>query len=98
MIVICIILTVFLQEISNSIKYSMFSDPNDLQEWDDHIQIVMVLKGLFKKNSIFSFIFYSKLYWAANKENFGKENSLQRKGCKESKEQYWQQGIGITEK
>ena len=27
----------------------MFSDPNDLQEWDDHIQIVMVLKGNFKK-------------------------------------------------
>ena len=24
----------------------------------------------------------------ANKENFGKENSLQRKGCKESKEKY----------
>ena len=24
----------------------------------------------------------------ANKENLGKENSLQRKGCKESKEKY----------
>ena len=52
MIVACIILTVFLQDISNTIKYSMFSDPNDLQEWDDHIQIVMVLKGSFKKNSL----------------------------------------------
>ena len=52
MIVACIILTVFLQEISNTIKYSMFSDPNDLQEWDDHIQIVMVLKGSFKKHSL----------------------------------------------
>ena len=49
MIVACIILAVFLQDISNTIKYSMFSDPNDLQEWDDHIQIVMVLKGNFKK-------------------------------------------------
>ena len=48
MIVACIILTVFLQDISNTIKYSMFSDPSDLQEWDDHIQIVMVLKGSFK--------------------------------------------------
>ena len=47
MTVICIILTLFLQEISNTIKYSMFSDPNDLEEWDDHIQIVMVLKGSF---------------------------------------------------
>ena len=52
MIVASIILTVFLQEISNTMKYSMFSDPNDLQEWDDHIQIVMVLKGSFKKNSL----------------------------------------------
>ena len=47
MIVACIILTLFLQDISNTIKYSMFSDPSDLQEWDDHIQIVMVLKGSF---------------------------------------------------
>ena len=47
MIVASIILTVFLQEISNTIKYSMFSDPNNLEEWDDHIQIVMVLKGSF---------------------------------------------------
>ena len=52
MIVACIILTVFLQDISNTMKYSMFSDPNDLQEWDDHIQIVMVLKGSFKKHSL----------------------------------------------
>ena len=43
----------------------------------------------FKRYIVLS-ILDSKRRIFANKENFGKENSLQRKGCKESKEKYWQ--------
>ena len=40
------------------------------------------------ENSYFRTILDDKQRIFASKENVGKENSLQRKGCKESKEKY----------
>ena len=43
--VICILLTVSLHKTSTALKYYMFSDPNTLEDWEDHIQIAILLKG-----------------------------------------------------
>ena len=43
--VICIILVTTLHISSNSFKYSIFKDPKDIEDWPDHIQIIILLKG-----------------------------------------------------
>ena len=45
--VICILLTVSLHKTSTALKYYMFSDPNTLEDWEDHIQIAILLKGKY---------------------------------------------------
>ena len=45
--VICIISIVSLHKTSNMFKNAMFTHPNKLEEWDDHIQIAMILKGKY---------------------------------------------------
>ena len=44
--VICIILVTTLHISSNSFKYSIFKDPGDLEDWQDHIQVIILLKGI----------------------------------------------------
>ena len=45
--VICVLLTVSLHKTSTALKYYMFSDPNTLEDWEDHIQIAILLKGKY---------------------------------------------------
>ena len=44
-VVICLVLTMLLHRTSNMLKYHVFTNPNDLENWDDHIQIAVLLKG-----------------------------------------------------
>ena len=53
--VICIILVTTLHISSNNFKYSIFKDPGDLEDWQDHIQIIILLKGNIVYSIIYSF-------------------------------------------
>ena len=44
-IVICIVLSVALHQTSQILRTYMFTNPEDIEEWDDHIQIAIILRG-----------------------------------------------------
>ena len=48
-IVICIVLSVALHQTSQILRTYMFTNPEDIEEWDDHIQIAIILRGKLLK-------------------------------------------------
>ena len=42
---VCFILSISLHQTSNMLKNLMFTNPSDLEDWEDHIQIAVLLKG-----------------------------------------------------